>query len=76
MPSTTTTTPTNNYFNNLLYTNEYSFCPKCGVDVTIYCHEEDCPCLRQQQQQEAAAAVTTVTETISISTAAPTIAIF
>lgn len=21
----------------------YSFCPKCGVDVTIFCHESDCP---------------------------------
>lgn len=24
----------------------YSFCPKCGVDVTIFCHEGDCPSYR------------------------------
>jgi transcription initiation factor IIE alpha subunit len=22
----------------------YTFCPKCGVDVTIFSHEGDCPC--------------------------------
>lgn len=21
----------------------YAFCPKCGVDVTIFCHEGYCP---------------------------------
>lgn len=26
--------------------NAYTFCPKCGVDVTIYSHEDDCPCVR------------------------------
>lgn len=26
--------------------NAYTFCSKCGVDVTIYSHEDDCPCVR------------------------------
>ncbi|KAI9022256.1 hypothetical protein CLU79DRAFT_751855 [Phycomyces nitens] len=25
----------------------YSFCPKCGVDVSQFSHEDFCPCLRQ-----------------------------
>ncbi|KAI8987385.1 hypothetical protein BDF20DRAFT_849893 [Mycotypha africana] len=35
-------------FNTTL--NEYTFCPHCGVDVTIFSHEDDCPSLRQQQE--------------------------
>ncbi|KAL0087188.1 hypothetical protein F4703DRAFT_1979203 [Phycomyces blakesleeanus] len=25
----------------------YSFCPKCGVDVSQFSHEDFCPCIRQ-----------------------------
>lgn len=25
--------------------NTYTFCPKCGVDITIFSHEDNCPLL-------------------------------
>jgi hypothetical protein len=56
MPSTN-----NQYFSNLLYTNEYSFCPKCGVDITIYSHEEDCPCIQQHHTEAAPLAIAVMT---------------
>jgi ribosomal protein S27AE len=31
------------------FESSYSFCPKCGIDITIFSHEDDCPCARQLQ---------------------------
>lgn len=57
MPAITKT----QYFDSIHQTtaNEYTFCPKCGVDVTIYSHEDDCPCVRHHHNNNATAAVAT-----------------
>jgi hypothetical protein len=35
---------------------EYTFCPHCGVDVTIFSHEDDCPCVRHNNRHQTATA--------------------
>jgi hypothetical protein len=32
---------------------EYTFCPHCGVDVTIFSHEDDCPCVRHNNKHQS-----------------------
>lgn len=42
-----------NSINPTINTNEYTFCPNCGVDTTIFSHEDDCPCVRHTKVDEA-----------------------
>lgn len=30
--------------------NTYTFCPKCGVDTSIYAHEDNCPLEKSNSQ--------------------------
>lgn len=38
------------FFDSIYFptSNDYTFCPHCGVDVTIYSHEDDCPSVRHR----------------------------
>ncbi|KAI7902852.1 uncharacterized protein BX663DRAFT_508642, partial [Cokeromyces recurvatus] len=60
-------TSTIQYVNPLLSSiaTEYTFCPKCGVDVTIYSHEDDCPLIRYNKTASATLTATTTTATIT-----------
>ncbi|KAI9485505.1 MAG: hypothetical protein EXX96DRAFT_613374 [Benjaminiella poitrasii] len=47
---------------------EYIFCPKCGVDVTIYSHEDDCPIIRHKIITTTEKTSTSVTTTSTTAT--------
>lgn len=73
IPNNSNIIPTNmpamtqvNFFDSLYFptVNDYTFCPHCGVDVTIYSHEDDCPCVRHGHTNHCSATTTTTTTAV------------